>query len=215
MSCSRAVRATAVCGILAAFVGFAGAGCEASGSASHSPASGRGEASHDVTTGWAAAGAHGMIGVGCGWIPAAGPGSIGDMASAPVMGAVAHTRLLTEIAHAIQAADLTGRLNAAKAITVFAPDDAAFGALGRGNLTTLLADKSDLIRVIEYHVVSGRQTPADLASGRHLTTLLGTVIIPAKSHGKYRVNNAQVICGGIQTANATVYIVNKILVPIP
>jgi uncharacterized surface protein with fasciclin (FAS1) repeats len=137
------------------------------------------------------------------------------MAATPVVGAVGQTRLLTEITHAIKAVGLTGRLNSAKAITVFAPDDSAFGALGRGNLTTLLADKSDLIRVVEYHIVSGRQTPADLASGRHLTTLLGTVIIPAKSHGKYRVNNAQVVCGGIQTANATVYIVNKVLVPIP
>lgn len=137
------------------------------------------------------------------------------MAAAPVVSAVAHSRALTEIARAIKAAGLTGRLNSAKAITVFAPDDAAFAALGHGNLTTLLADKTDLIKMLEYHVVNGRQTPADLASGAHLTTLLGTVIVPAKSHGSYRVNNAEVICAGIQTTNATVYIVNKVLVPIP
>jgi uncharacterized surface protein with fasciclin (FAS1) repeats len=137
------------------------------------------------------------------------------MASAPVVGAVAHSQLLTEFAHAIKAAGLTGRLDASKEITVFAPDDSAFAALGHGNLTTLLADKLDLTKIVESHVVRGRQTPADLASGRHLTTLLGTVIVPTTSHGKSRVNNAQVVCTDIQTANATVYIVNKVLVPIP
>jgi uncharacterized surface protein with fasciclin (FAS1) repeats len=137
------------------------------------------------------------------------------MASVPVATALAHSRLLTEIAHAIRAAGLAGNLNSATAITVFAPADSAFAALGRGNLATLRADRSDLTKVVEYHVVRGRQTPADLASGKHLTTLLGTVIVPAKSRARYRVNNAQVICGNIRTANATIYIVNKVLVPIP
>ncbi|HSR83283.1 MAG TPA: fasciclin domain-containing protein [Streptosporangiaceae bacterium] len=137
------------------------------------------------------------------------------MAPAPVVTVLQGNPLLTTIARAIKAAGLTSRLNAAKAITVFAPDDPAFMALGRGNLTTLLASKSDLAKVVQFHVVKGRLTPADLASGRHLTTLLGTVIVPAKLHGRYRVNNAQVVCGNIRTANATVYIVNKVLVPIP
>jgi uncharacterized surface protein with fasciclin (FAS1) repeats len=123
--------------------------------------------------------------------------------------------MLTEIGHAIRTASLMGELNSARAITVFAPDDAAFTALGRGNLTTLFADKSDLTKMLKYHVVSGRHTPADLATGKHLTTLLGTVIVPVKRRGKYRVNNAEVVCGNIQTANATIYIVNKVLVPIP
>jgi len=137
------------------------------------------------------------------------------MASVPVATAVVRSRLLTEIAHAIRVVGFASSLNSAKAITFFAPDDEAFAALGRGNLTTLLADKSDLRKLLEFHIVMGRYTPADLARGTHLTTLRGTVIVPAVSHGRYRVNNAAVICGNIQAANATVYIVNKVLVPIP
>jgi len=158
---------------------------------------------------------HGAVGRGCNRLLATGPAGFSGMASAPVVTALQRSPLLTRIARAISAAGLTSRLNAAKAITVFAPDDPAFIALGRGNLTTLLASKSDLAKVVQFHVVIGRLTPADLASGRHITTFLGTVIVPAKLHGKYRVNNAQVVCGNIQTANATVYIVNKVLVPIP
>ncbi len=86
---------------------------------------------------------------------------------------------------------------------------------GRGNLTTLTASKSDLAKVLEFHVVSGRKSPVDLASGQHLMTLGGTVIIPVKSASGYQVNNADIVCGNIQTANATVYIVNKVLVPRP
>lgn len=152
---------------------------------------------------------------GCGPLAVSGEGTGSGTASLPAVTAVAHSRVLTTITRAIAAVGLTNFLNSAKSITIFAPDDAAFAALGRGNLTTLLASRHDLAKVLRYHVVSGRQTRADLASGKHLTTLLGTLIIPAKSHGKYRVNNAQVVCGDIQTANATIYIVNKVLVPIP
>ena len=137
------------------------------------------------------------------------------MAAAPVATAASHNPLLSELGHAVRTARLTSTLNSARAITVFAPDNAAFAALGRGNLSALMASRSDLTKVLEFHVVNGRQTPADLASGKHLTTLLGTTIVPAKSGGIYQVNNAVVICGNVQTANATVYIINKVIVPVP
>ncbi len=137
------------------------------------------------------------------------------MASVPVATAAARTPVLHDFDHAIEAAGLTSKLNSAKAITVFAPDNGAFGAIGQGNLTTLDASKSDLVKVVEFQIVSGRKTPADLASGRHLTSLRGTVIVPVKSRSGYVVNNANIICGNIRTANATVYIVNRILIPQP
>jgi uncharacterized surface protein with fasciclin (FAS1) repeats len=205
--------------------GLAVAGCGVGGAASSGADPAQGQASHTAVTRAAAAAASGTVGSGtvgsgtiasgCGRSPAAGPGSIQGMAAAPVAIAAAHSRLLTDFARAIRLSGLTARVDSAKAITIFAPDDDAFAALGRGNLRTLLASRSDLTKVLEYHVVTGRQTPADLATGKHLTTLRGTVIVPAKSRGKYRVNNARVVCGDIQTANATVYIVDQVLVPIP
>jgi len=137
------------------------------------------------------------------------------MAPAPAAAAAAQTPLLHEFERALAATGLTSRLNSARAITIFAPDNAAFRALGPGNLSTLNASKPDLARVLEDHIVSGRISPADLASRRRLATLRGTVIVPAKTAGGYRVNNAGVVCGNIQTANATIYIVNKVLVALP
>jgi uncharacterized surface protein with fasciclin (FAS1) repeats len=158
---------------------------------------------------------HGVFGRGCTRIPATGPGSLSEMKTAPAATAAAHNPLLQYFSRAVGATGLTDRLNSAKAITVFAPDNAAFLALGPGNLATLKASKSDLTRVLEDHVVSGRKTPATLASHKHLTTLRGTVIIPSRTAAGYVVNNAGVVCGNIKTANATIYIVDKVLVPIP
>jgi uncharacterized surface protein with fasciclin (FAS1) repeats len=190
-------------------------GCGAQGSSSASQPLSHGRVSHNVTTGSGLAGTAGVVRRGCGQLAAGRATNESRLASLPAATAVAHSGLLTRTARAIMGAGLTSILNSATAITIFAPDDDAFAALGRGNLATLLASRPDLTKVLKYHIVSGRHTPADLASGKHLTTLLGTVIIPAKSHGKYRVNNAQVVCGEIRAANATIYIVNKFLVPIP
>jgi uncharacterized surface protein with fasciclin (FAS1) repeats len=210
---SRIVAAaTVACSSLAA------AACGSGGSSS-APATNHGASRHALATASAAARAtaarRGAFGVGCAKVPASGAGSLREMASEPVAAAAARTPLLHDFSKAVRIAGLTSMLNSAKAITVFAPDNAAFIALGKGNLATLTATKSDLTKVLEYHVVSGRHTPRQLASGRHLTTLRGTIIIPAKSHKVYLVNSVEITCGNIQTANATVYIVSNILVPLP
>jgi uncharacterized surface protein with fasciclin (FAS1) repeats len=41
------------------------------------------------------------------------------------------------------------------------------------------------------------------------------MIIPSRTRAGYVVNNADVVCGNIKTANATIYIVDKVLVPVP
>jgi uncharacterized surface protein with fasciclin (FAS1) repeats len=207
-----------VAATIVACTGLAVAACEPGGTSSGS-AEDHGAARRALATPSAAARdaavRHGAFGIGCAKVPATGPGSLSAMASMPVATAAASTPLLHDFSTAIKAAGLTGTLNSARAITVFAPDNAAFLALGKGNLATLTATRSDLTKVLEYHVVSGRYTPRQLASRRHLTTLRGTVIIPAKSHKIYEVNSVEITCGNIQTANATVYIVSNILVPLP
>lgn len=205
----------AVGAAVAVAVGLTAAGCGAAGSASSGLTAARDPASRSVTTGRPVASTGGAIGSGCGRVLPTGGGRIGDLAAVPVLTAIARSPLLSQLARAIMAAGLAGALNSATAITVFAPADSAFTALGHGNLATLLADKSDLTKMLKDHLVAGRRTPTDLASGRHLTTWRGTIIVPRESRGEYRANNAAVVCGNIQTANATIYIVSKVLVPVP
>jgi uncharacterized surface protein with fasciclin (FAS1) repeats len=62
-------------------------------------------------------------------------------------------------------------------------------------------------------VVAGRYTPTQLAAGTPLETLEGGTVSPALMGGTYEVNSADVIFGNVQTANATVYIINTVLMP--
>jgi uncharacterized surface protein with fasciclin (FAS1) repeats len=77
-------------------------------------------------------------------------------------------------------------------------------------MRTHAADRS---QILTYHVVSGRVTPAELAHGMTLHSLEGSPLKTSKMGSVYEVNNADVICGNIQTANATVYVISKVLTP--
>jgi uncharacterized surface protein with fasciclin (FAS1) repeats len=171
---------------------------------SHNPVSGSPAAAPNGT---------GTIGASCAKLPAKGTGSVSGMASEPVATAVSHNPQLTDFSRAIDTAGLAHTLNTAKTITVFAPDNSALAALGAGNVKTLLGNKADLTKVIQYHVVTLHVTPANLAAGKPLPTQLGLPVHPAKSGDKYTVNNAEVACGNIATSNATLYIINKVLIP--
>jgi uncharacterized surface protein with fasciclin (FAS1) repeats len=155
----------------------------------------------------------GTVGGGCAQLPKSGLGSLTGMAGVSVTTAAAHNPQLAYALRAIEAAGLAGPLDSAKSITVFAPDNAAFAALGTKNVQRLESSKTDLRDVLDYHIVDGRLTPADLAAGKPLTTRLGLPLHPVVMGTTYEINGAKVVCGNITTKNATVYIIDKVLLP--
>jgi uncharacterized surface protein with fasciclin (FAS1) repeats len=152
------------------------------------------------------------FGSDCGMVPATGMGSIHSMSMESAVTAASHNPLLTSLAKDIKAAGLTADLNSMHAITVFAPANTAFAKLPASEMT-MMHSRAELAKILKYHVVNGHITPAELASGKPLTTLEGATLKPAKMGAVYEVNNADIICGNIHTANATVYIINKVLTP--
>lgn len=152
------------------------------------------------------------FGSDCGMVPASGMGSFHGMSMDPVLTAASHNPLLTTFAHDAKAAGLTAQLNSMHAITVFAPANSAFAALS-GSAMSMMHSPEELSKVLEYHVVNGHVTAAELASGMTLKTLEGDTLRAAKMGAVYEVNNADITCGNIQTANATVYVINKVLMP--
>jgi uncharacterized surface protein with fasciclin (FAS1) repeats len=142
-----------------------------------------------------------------------GAGSFTGMATAPVATAASANPLLSTLVTAVKQAGLVNTLNSAAGITVFAPDNAAFAKIPASTLKTVLADKPELTKILTYHVVAGRVTPAELASGKTLKTLEGGTVTPAMMGSSYTVNGASVVCGNVQTANATVYIIGSVLMP--
>jgi uncharacterized surface protein with fasciclin (FAS1) repeats len=152
------------------------------------------------------------IGTDCGMIPAVGMGSMHGMASEPVVTAARHNPLLTTLASEVQKAGLTGTLDSAGSITVFAPDNQAFAKLTQHDMT-MMSGAAELARILKYHVVTGRVTPAELSSGMTLKTLEGSQLRTSKMGSTYEVNSAAITCGNLHTANATVYIINTVLMP--
>ena len=193
---------------LAACLALTAAACSSSPAASSaaSPAASSAGASSGATTA-------SDFGPGCASVPKGGAGSFTGMSTAPVATAASANPLLSTLVTAVKKAGLVDTLNSASGITVFAPDNAAFAKLPAATLNSVLADKAELTKILTYHVVAGRYTPAQLASGAPLKTLEGGTVSPALMGGTYEVNTADVVCGNVQTSNATVYIINTVLMP--
>ena len=153
------------------------------------------------------------FGAACPAVPATGPGSLDALAQDPVATAASNTPELSTLVTAVKEADLAGTLNSAQGITVFAPTNDAFAAVPKPTLDKALGDPKGLLTtVLTYHVVPGQLTPDQLA-GSHKTLQGGTLEISGSGED-FKVNgNSSVVCGNIKTANATVYLIDQVLLP--
>lgn len=201
---------TVAAGITAALV-VAVAGCGSTGSSAQPAGSGTAThhpmASHSDAMARSAA-----FGPDCGMVPATGMGSFHGMSTDPVITAAAHNPLLTSFAANVKTAGLASDLDSMHAVTVFAPANSAFSKLSASEMS-MMHSTPELAKILKYHVVSGRVTPAELASGKTLKTVEGDTLTGSKMGPVYEVNGAHVICGNIQTANATIYVISKVLTP--
>ncbi len=195
-----------------AAVVLAAAGCGSSTPAGHAGASGSGGSPHPMHSHSHAMPESAVVGPDCSMVPGSGMGSFHNMSKERVVTAARHSPLLTTWAADVTTAGLTGDLNGMGAVTVFAPANSAFSAMPSTDMT-MLHNHAELAKVLKYQVVSGRITPKELASGMMLKTLEGDTLKGTSMGTAYEVNNAHVICGNIQTANATIYIISKVLIP--
>jgi len=159
------------------------------------------------------------VGPGCAGYAAAnaqGPASVGGMATAPLASAAAANPLLKTLTAAVSGqlnpnVNLVNDLNGGQ-LTVFAPVDDAFGKIDAATIDTLKTDSATLTKILTYHVVQGQLSP-DQIVGTH-KTLEGGEVTVAGTPGMLTVNGTtNVICGGVKTANATVYLVDSVLMP--
>lgn len=161
-----------------------------------------------------------LVGPGCAAYASAvpsGPGSVTGMSEDPVAVAASNNPLLTTLTAAVSGGlnpdvNLVDTLNSSE-FTVFAPVDDAFAKLPADTVETLKtpAGAETLKTILTYHVVAGRVAPQDIV-GTH-TTVQGSDVTVTGSGDDLKVNDASVICGGVMTANATVYLIDTVLVP--
>jgi uncharacterized surface protein with fasciclin (FAS1) repeats len=121
--------------------------------------------------------------------------------------------VLSTLVTAVKAAGLVDTLNSLPAATVFAPSNDAFAKIPAADLKKVLADKAMLTKILTYHVVAGKKlAPADVI-GMQTTVEKGTVDVTGSGENLMVNGTAKVICGNVQTANATVYIIDTVLMP--
>ena len=129
--------------------------------------------------------------------------------------AVADGRFETLVA-AVQAAGLVDALKGPGPLTVFAPTDSAFAALGSNTITALLNDKPTLTRILLYHVVAGAVPAADVVGLNYATTLAGSDVDIAVQGGRVILNgSAEVIITDIQASNGIIHVIDAVLLPPP
>jgi uncharacterized surface protein with fasciclin (FAS1) repeats len=157
------------------------------------------------------------FGEGCAAVPADGEGSFQGMTDDPVATAASNNPALSTLVTAVTQANLVDTLNSAQDVTVIAPANPAFEAVPQDQLQAVLADQAQLTAILSHHVIEGRLAPDELA-GTH-TTPNGNEVTIEGSGEMFTINGtvtgtpASVICGDVQTANATVYIVDQVLAP--
>jgi len=180
--------------------------------------SSKGGVASSTTPGPVGATAANLIGSGCASYAAqvpTGAGSVAGMAQDPVTVAASNNPQLTTLTTA-----LSGKLNPQVSLidslnggqfTVFAPTDQAFSKLDAATLERLKTDAPLLNRILTYHVVSGQLSPAQVA-GQHPTVQGGALTVTG-SGNDLKVNDAGLVCGGVSTANAQVYMIDSVLMP--
>ncbi|WP_330275217.1 fasciclin domain-containing protein [Lentzea sp. NBC_00516] len=200
---------------LALFGAACGSGDTASSSSSTAPTSATSTAPSSAAMADPAAN---LVGPGCAdyakQVPS-GAGSVSGMAADPVAVAASNNPLLTTLVSAVSGklnpkVNLVSTLNGAE-FTVFAPVDSAFAKIDAATIEKLKTDDALLTKILTYHVVPGQITP-DKIAGDQKTVETGTVKVTG-SKDALKVNDANVICGGVKTANATVYLIDTVLLP--
>jgi uncharacterized surface protein with fasciclin (FAS1) repeats len=151
------------------------------------------------------------FGPGCSAIPTTGAGSFDGMVKDPVATAASNNPLLSTLVTAVTKAGLVDTLNSADGLTVFAPTNDAFAKLPKKTLDEVLSNKAELTAILTHHVVAGKLDPTAVV-GTHTTLNKDKVTVTGDTNSM-SVDGAAVLCGNIPTANATVYVIDTVLMP--
>ena len=213
------VKTLAAAGLAAiAIVGFSGCSSNkpaAQSTTSTAPATSMAPPAMMTAT---AAPAAGLIGSGCSAYASqnpTGPGSVAGMAQDPVATAASNNPMLSTLTSALSGklnpnVNLVDTLNNGQ-YTVFAPTNAAFDKLPAATIDKLKTDSALLKSILTYHVVQGQLSPAKVDGTP--ATLQGATVTVAGQGNDLKVNDAGLVCGGVHTANATVYMIDTVLMP--
>jgi uncharacterized surface protein with fasciclin (FAS1) repeats len=115
---------------------------------------------------------------------------------------------------AVKAAGLVDALKGDGPFTVFAPSDEAFAKLPEGTVESLLLpeNKSKLVAILTYHVVSGKILSSDVKTGR-VETLQGSQLRVSKKKGALMVDQARIVATDVTASNGVIHVIDEVIMP--
>ncbi|REJ79491.1 MAG: fasciclin domain-containing protein [Acidobacteria bacterium] len=125
------------------------------------------------------------------------------------------TDMFNTLVAAVKAADLVDVLKSEGPFTVFAPTDDAFKKLPAGTVENLLKpeNKDQLVKILKYHVVSGKVTAADVVKLDKATTVEGSAVKIKVKNGNVMINKSNVIKADVMASNGVIHVVDSVLLP--
>jgi uncharacterized surface protein with fasciclin (FAS1) repeats len=114
---------------------------------------------------------------------------------------------------AVQAAGLVEVLKRPGPLTVLAPTDEAFARIPKADLDALMKDKAKLSAVLQYHVLTGNVSAADLKMMKDFGTAQGQRIQMSSAGGTLKINNATVVKPDVPASNGVIHVIDTVLLP--
>lgn len=116
---------------------------------------------------------------------------------------------------AVKAAGLVDTLKGPGPFTVFAPTDEAFAKLPPGTVEDLLKpeNKEKLVKILTYHVVSGKVMSRQVIKISSAKTVEGGELRIKMSGGRVMVDNAHVVKADIAASNGVIHVIDTVLLP--
>ena len=152
------------------------------------------------------------FGPACEAVPMDGEGSFDGMADDPAATAASNNPVLSTLVSAVDAAGLVDTLNGDGPFTIFAPTNDAFAAIPEDQLNAILADTDLLTSILTYHVVAGESLDAEGLGEAGMADTVNGGALEFGADGT-TVNGVDVVCSDVTTANATVHIIDEVLLP--
>jgi len=120
------------------------------------------------------------------------------------------------LANALNAAGLVQTLKGAGPYTVFAPTDAAFAKLPKGEIDTLLKDKEKLKGILLFHVLPGNVSAAQVGKmhdGDKVKTVNGKEFTLGLKNNQVTVNGAHVGKTDLIASNGVIHAIDTVIMP--
>jgi uncharacterized surface protein with fasciclin (FAS1) repeats len=127
-----------------------------------------------------------------------------------------NTPELTMFARALRSARMMKVMNGPGPFTVFAPTDAAFAKLSNDQISALMSNRSQLVKILDYSIIPQRIDAAQALSMPSPTspaTLEGDPLQVVASNGNLTVNGANVVKPDVFTTNGVLHEVDTLLLP--